>query len=261
MQPTQSKYKAEPETKNPPAKATKPNKNSTQNTLKVAEIRDGLVIMHDGSYRAVVMAQSINFDLMSPQEREAVENSYQGFLNSLNFPVQIQIRSFRVDMKSYMRKLNKVHDEQDNVLLAILIEDYIAYIDYLTESSNIMDKQFFLIIPYYPKAAGMKANAKKSKRVAGGLFGKRKGLIYINEAEFKQTKLDMKHRVTSVLESMNQMNVQAVPLNTQELIELFYNAYNPDTATVQKLANFADLDAEVITQGEGDAPRASLSDI
>ena len=76
------------------------NKNSTQNTLKFAEIRDGLIVMQDGSYRAVIMAQSINFDLMSLDEKEAVESSYQGFLNSLYFPIQIQIRSFRVELKN-----------------------------------------------------------------------------------------------------------------------------------------------------------------
>jgi len=235
--------------------------NSTQNTLKIAEIRDGLVIMQDGSYRAVVMAQSINFDLMSPDEREAVESSYQGFLNSLYFPIQIQIRSFRVDLKNYMQKLERLHDDQDNVLLSLLIEDYIAYVEYLTESSNIMDKQFFVIIPYYPTPEGMKAGADKSKKQLGSLFGNKKGVIQINEAEFKKTKLEMKQRVTAVLESMNQMGVQAVALNTQETIELFYNAYNPDTATVQQLANFSDLDADMIEKGEGDAPKPSISEL
>lgn len=242
---------------------TQPNikQNSTQNTLKIAEIRDGLVIMQDGSYRSVVMAQSINFDLMSPDEREAVESSYQGFLNSLYFPIQIQIRSFRVDLKNYMQKLERLHDAQDNVLLSLLIEDYIAYVDYLTESSNIMDKQFFVIIPYYPTPDGVKAGADKSKKQLGSLFGNKKGVMHINEAEFKKAKLEMKQNVTSVLESMNQMGVQAVALNTQEMIELFYNAYNPDTATVQQLTNFSDLEAGMIEKGEGEAPRPSLSEL
>jgi len=217
--------------------------------------------MQDGSYRAVVMAQSINFDLMSPDEREAVESSYQGFLNSLYFPIQIQIRSFRVDLKNYMQKLEKLHENQDNVLLSLLIEDYIAYVDYLTESSNIMDKQFFVIIPYYPTPDGMKAGAEKSKKQLGGFFGPKKPVIHINETDFKKTKLEMKQRVTAVLESMNQMGVQAVALNTQEMIELFYNAYNPDTATVQQLANYADLEVDLIEKGEGDAPKPSLSEI
>src|SRR3954464_3234759 len=84
----------------------KTNPNSTQNTLQISEIRDGVVIMSDGTFRAVIMCKSINFDLMSPQEREAVEYSYQGFLNSLFFPIQIFIRSEKVDIRPYLERLD-----------------------------------------------------------------------------------------------------------------------------------------------------------
>src|SRR5688572_27473160 len=87
------------------------NPNSTQNTLQIAEIRDGIVIMNDGSFRAVVMVKSVNFDLMSPQEQEATEYSYQGFLNSLYFPIQIFIRSQKVDLQPYITKLDKIRSE------------------------------------------------------------------------------------------------------------------------------------------------------
>src|SRR3990167_1609877 len=92
------------------------NPNSTQNTLHISEIRDGLVILNDGSFRVVIMCKSINFDLMSPQEREAVEFSYQGVLNSLYFPIQIFMRSQKVDMAPYLERLSKIRDGQDNML-------------------------------------------------------------------------------------------------------------------------------------------------
>ena len=131
--------------------AAKPkNPNSTQNTLQIAEIRDGIVIMNDGSFRSVVMVKSINFDLMSPQEQEAVEYSYQGFLNSLYFPIQIFIRSQKVDLQPYIDKLDKIRTEHDNMLLALLMEDYISYIDDLSQHTNIMDKKFYVVIPYFP---------------------------------------------------------------------------------------------------------------
>src|ERR1700733_2280650 len=103
-----------------PAPTIRPhtNPNSTQNALELAEIRDGIVIMNDGSFRSVVMVKSINFDLMSPQEQEAVEYSYQGFLNSLYFPIQIYMHSTRVDLQPYVEKLDKIRGEQDNMLLA-----------------------------------------------------------------------------------------------------------------------------------------------
>jgi len=98
--------------------APRANPNSTQNTLQIAEVRDGIVIMNDGSFRCVVMVKSINFDLMSGQEQEAVEYSYQGFLNSLYFPIQIFMRSQKIDLQPYIAKLDKIRTEHDNMLLA-----------------------------------------------------------------------------------------------------------------------------------------------
>src|SRR4051794_20849480 len=133
------------------AAPAKTNPNSTQNSLQIAEIRDGLVIMNDGSFRSVIMVKSINFDLMSPQEREAVEYSYQGFLNSLYFPVQIFVHSRKVDLGPYIEKLDKIRTEHENMLLSLLMEDYIQYMDQLALQTNIMDKKFYVIIPYYPQ--------------------------------------------------------------------------------------------------------------
>src|SRR5487761_1770505 len=124
------------------------NPNSTQNTLQIAEIRDGIVIMNDGTFRSVLMVKSINFDLMSQSEQEAVEYSFQGFLNSLYFPVQIFIRSQKVDLQPYIEKLDKIRTEHDKMLLALMMEDYIEYIDALSQQTNIMDKKFYVVIPY-----------------------------------------------------------------------------------------------------------------
>src|SRR5258705_7491891 len=127
----------------PVAPGAKPpvHPNSTQNSLQIAEVRDGIVIMQDGSFRSVVMVKSVNFDLMSPQEQESVEYAYQGFLNSLYFPVQIFIRSQKVDLQPYLAKLDKIRTEHDNMLLAMLMEDYLGFIDQLSQQTNIMDKR------------------------------------------------------------------------------------------------------------------------
>ena len=116
------------------------NPASTQNSLEIAEIREGMVIMRDGSFRAVVACKSINFDLMSAREREGVEYSYQSFLNALTFPIQILVRSQRVDIEPYLSKLADIQVAQDNMLLGDLMEDYINFIDSLSRSANIMDK-------------------------------------------------------------------------------------------------------------------------
>jgi hypothetical protein len=236
------------------------NPNSTQNTLLIAEIRDGIVIMNDGSFRSVVMVKSVNFDLMSPQEQEAVEYSYQGFLNSLYFPIQIFIRSQKVDLQPYIAKLDKIRTEHDNMLLAMLMDDYINYIDQLSQQTNIMDKKFYVVIPYFPTVDVQKAltQSKTFFTGLGALFSKKEQHVTINEAELEKAKTELRNRVQSVLQGLLQCGIQGLPLDTQELIELYYDTYNPDTATRQQLKNFNNLNADIITKGQGNAPQAHL---
>ncbi|MDB5164940.1 MAG: hypothetical protein JWL89_566, partial [Candidatus Saccharibacteria bacterium] len=164
--------------------------NSTQNSLQIAEVRDGIVIMNDGSYRSVVMVKSINFDLMSPQEQEAVEYSYQGFLNSLYFPIQIFIRSQKVDLQPYIEKLDKIRTEHDNMLLALLMEDYLGYIDALSEQTNIMDKKFYVVIPFFPTIDAQKALSQSKNFLSGvgSLFNSKEQHVVINERDLENAK-------------------------------------------------------------------------
>lgn len=243
----------------PPVKS-KTSPNSTQNTLQIAEVRDGIVIMNDGSYRSVVMVKSINFDLMSPQEQEAVEFSYQGFLNSLYFPVQIFIRSRKVDLRPYIEKLDKIRSEHDNMLLALLMEDYIEYMSDLSQQTNIMDKNFYVIIPFFPVVEVQKVLTQNKNFLSGvtKLFDRTEQHVVINEVDLENAKTELRNRVQSVLAGLQQCGVQGLPLDTQELIELYYDSYNPDTATRQKLKEFNTLTADVVTKGTGNAPQPHL---
>jgi hypothetical protein len=236
------------------------NSNSTQNNLQIAEIRDGIVIMTDGSFRSVVMVKSINFDLMSPQEREAVEFSYQGFLNSLYFPIQIFVRSKKVDIGPYIEKLDKIRGEHDNMLLALLMDDYLDYIEQLSAQTNIMDKSFYVVIPFFPVVQTTKALTSSKNLFEGvfGLFGSGKTHVVINEKNLGDAKAELRNRVQAVLSGLLQCGVQGLPLDTQELIELYYDTYNPDTATRQQLKNFDDLQVPIVTKGTGAAPQPNL---
>jgi len=236
------------------------NPNSTQNTLHIAEIRDGIVIMNDGSFRAVVMVKSINFDLMSPQEQESTEYAYQGFLNSLYFPIQVFVRSQRVDLQPYIDKLDKIRTEHDNMLLALLMDDYIGYIDQLAVQTNIMDKKFYIVVPYFPVVDVQKALTQSKNFFSGmiELFNKKEDHVVVNEADLAKAKEELRNRVQAVLGGLQQCGIQGLPLDTQELIELYYDTYNPDTATRQQLKNFNDLTADVVRKGEGTAQQAHL---
>lgn len=238
----------------------KSNPNSTQNALQIAEIRDGIVIMNDGSFRSVIMTKSINFDLMSGEEKEAVEYGYQGFLNSLYFPIQIFMRSQKVDLRPYLERLDKIRQEHDNMLLALLMEDYLGFIENLSYQTNIMDKKFYIVIPYFPVADVQKAITQSKNFFTGlkGLFSNTEQRVTINEQDLNAAKDELRNRVQAVLGGLQQTGVQGLPLDTQELIELYYDTYNPDTATRQQLKNFNDLSTPVVTKGEGMAPQPNL---
>lgn len=245
-----------------PPQQTQSSPNSTQNALQISEIRDGIAIMADGSFRAVVMCQSINFDLMSPQEREAVEFSYQGFLNSLYFPIQIFIRSQKVDLRPYLEKLDKIRTGQDNMLLGLLMEDYIAFLADIAQQTNIMDKKFYLVIKYPDLEVDVRRALKQSTSFftgVAGLFGSGKAQhVTINENSLEKAKTELRNRVQAVMQGLAQCGIQSLPLDTEELIELYYDAYNPDTATRQQIKDFKDLTAPVVARGEGYAPSANL---
>jgi len=264
--PSQSAYPPQPNSNvavsNVPSKNSyvKTNTNSTQNSLLISEIRDGIVIMNDGSYRTVVMVKSVNFDLMSGAEQEAVEFAYQGFLNSLYFPIQILVRTLRVDLQPYIDKLDKIRTEHDNMLLALLMEDYIEYIDNLSQQTNIMDKKFYIVIPYFTTSLDQ-GSLEQSKTFITGiseLFSSKEKHVVITEQDLDAAKTELRNRVQAVLGGLVQAGINGLPLDTQELIELYYDSYNPDTATRQQLKNFDNLTADVITKGEGFAPQAHL---
>lgn len=248
--------------KNNSSNKPKVNPVSTQNILQIAEIRDGVVIMQDGSFRSVVMAKSINFDLMSVSEKESVEAGYQAFLNSLYFDIQIFVRSQKVDIRPYIDKLMKFRSAEDNMLLGMLMEDYINYIAELSTNSNIMDKYFYIVVPFFSEVS-VKRAITQSKNFFTGLTGilskSNKPNVTITEAVLEEAKAELANRVQAIVNGLLQCSVKSVPLDTQELIELYYDFYNPDTATRQQLHNFNDVSASVITKGVGQAPKPNLS--
>jgi len=237
-----------------------PQQNTTQNSLLISEIRDSMVIMSDGSFRAVIASKSINFDLMSSREREGVEYSYQNFLNALYFPVQIFIRSQRVDIGPYIDRLATIRRSQDNMLLNVLMDDYINFIDVLSQEANIMDKSFFVIVPYYP-TGDLSNVVEHSKGLFSKLFSKPKTTATkIDKVAYEKAKDEIKNRVDSVMSGLFQIGVQSVQLNTKELGELYYNMYNPDTAVREPLGDFENITSTYVQKGQGEAARPHLQE-
>jgi type IV secretory pathway VirB4 component len=228
---------------------------STQSTLLISEIKDGVVVLRDGSIRGVILGSAINFDLMSGAEQESVEYAYQGFLNSLHFPVQIVIKSQKLDITGYLEKLDGLRNEQPNELLGALMEDYIANIRSLVEEVNIMDKQFYIVIPYFPPTVEQrKLNLVEGLKTA---FEPTQ-VITVSEEDFRQYKQELSQRMALAANGLSQMGIRAISLGTQELVDLYYAWYNPDVAANQKLIDTSQLSTPVVQKGEGRAPRGPL---
>jgi hypothetical protein len=183
-------------------------------------------------------------------------------LNSLYFPIQIFIRSQKVDMTPYLQKLDKIRSEQESMLIALLMEDYVAFLGNIAAQTNIMDKKFYIVLGYPDANADIRRTLKTSTGFFTGLAdlvgGKKAPQVVIDEQTLEKAKTELRNRVQATMGGLLQCGIQSVPLDTQELIELYYEAYNPDTATRQKLTDTASLTAEVISKGKGNAPQPSL---
>lgn len=200
--------------------------------------------MRDGSLRMVIMASALNFDLKSPQEQDAIESSYQGFLNGLHFPIQILVRSRRMNLDNYLAELERLQGEQENQLLAGLMEDYIYNIRGLIQDINIMDKEFYIVVPYYTLAVTKEGLASKVRKV---FEGNRE--VSQTAETFEAHKRDLIQRTNLVAQGLAQMGVRAAVLNTQELIELFYSVYNEDESQSQSLVEVDELTTPIVERG------------
>lgn len=222
---------------------------STQSHILISEIRDNMVIMKDGSFRAVVACKSINFDLMSETEREGVEYSYQDFLNSLNFTTQILVRSQRVDIGPYITQLSEIRRQNDNMLLGVLMDDYINFIDVLSQEANIMDKSFFIVIPYYTSV-----NAEKIVQQTKNLFkifdrDNHNGVTKIDRATYDKATTEINNRVDSVISGLFRIGINSFRLNTAKLSTLYYNFNNPDEAVRQPFVDFSQMATTYVKKG------------
>ena len=234
----------------PDEKEARTNRYSTQNSIPIAEIRNGIVILKDGSFKAIIKAEAINFDLMSTVEQEAVEYAYQSFLNSLYFPIQISLQSRRVDSDIYLKKLKANLQKQNNMLLSVMIEDYLGFIEELVEGSDIMNKGFYVVIPFYNNELTKENAARAGKNLWGKLvnFNKNAAGVTIDEKTLDKARKELRYRVASVIDGLRDCGVACQALDTQQIIEMYYEYYNPETTISQPLGNFNELSAPFVSK-------------
>lgn len=212
---------------------------STQIFLDIAEIKNDVAILKDGTLRAVLMTSSINFALKSEDEQNALVSSYVNFLNYLTFPLQIVVQSRKLDIDVYLKKIEDAEREVTNDLLKRQIVNYKAYIKELVDLGDIMTKRFFIVVPYSPvedKKTGFFAKV-------GAVFTPAK-LVRLKQEKFNKLLHEINQRIDHVNMNISSLGITTIRLDTQSLIELYYNAYNPTVSTKQKLTDMERLRIE-----------------
>ena len=206
----------------PTSTANKTPSRSTQDFVPVSEVRDGVVVLKDGSLRAVLLASSINFALKSEDEQTAFIVQFQNFLNSLDFSVQIFVQSRMLDIRPYVATLEAAYKEQLDDLMRVQIREYIEFIKSFTEAANIMTKNFFVVVPYTPAVI----STGKGGPLSVLPFGKKTPTAQ-DDRTFEEQVSQLEQRISIVQQGLTRTGVRTVQLGTEEAIELFYKLFNP----------------------------------
>lgn len=188
----------------------------TQAFVPVKEVRSGVVILKDGGYRGVLMCSSLNFALKSEDEQRAIIGGFQSFLNTLDFSVQIVVHSRKTDIRPYLNLLNERMDHQRSELMRIQLREYISFIRNFIEGADIMTKTFYVVVPY----SGGVTPVAQSIPLLGKAAASR------GAGDFEEGRVQLNQRMALVASGLAASGIRAVPLGTEELIELLYRSFN-----------------------------------
>ncbi len=214
-----------------------PSSSSTQRYVDVDALRDGVIVLKNGALRSIVLVSSINFELKSSVEQEAIIAQYQNFLNSLDFPVQIVVQSRRFNINPYLERLKGEEAQQTNELLRLQISEYREFIKNLNEVSNIVSKHFYIVVPF-----------SSVESDSGGLFQKltnifqQKRTANLHGEMFASFRSQLMQRVDHVMNGLSPIGLRGTVLGTEEVIELLYNSYNPSLFTTSIIKNIEQVE-------------------
>ncbi|MEF8846980.1 MAG: TraC family protein [Candidatus Paceibacterota bacterium] len=193
---------------------------ATQDFLKFDQVREGVVILKNKALRGILMVNSLNFALKTSDQKKSIIYQFQEMLNSLDFPLQIYLKSRQLNITGYLDKLEQLQKEQDNELLQTQTESYRKFIDKTVQKNTIMSKNFFVVVPY---------TLREAQRKSGGKMPKRHKMT---EQKFQRAKRQLWQRMEFVALGLRRCSLKAVPLTTPEIIELFWSIHHPRRAEV-----------------------------
>jgi len=202
-----------------------PIKASTQDHLDIEDIRDNIAILKDGSCCLVLQTTAVNFSLLSESEQDAIIYAYAGLLNSLTFPIQIVIKSQKKDISSYLGLLNAQRPKIKNALLKNQLEKYYQFIQKIVQENEVLDKKFYLVIPFSSLELGISSTLKSSMK-------KKSGLPFDKEYILQKAKNKLIPKRDHLISQLTRLGLKTKQLSTPELIKLFFQYYNPGSGSI-----------------------------
>lgn len=210
--------------------------------MDIAGVEDGIVVLKDGSYRLVLDVTAVNFGLKSEREQNSIIFQFQGFLNSLHFPVQILIQSRKLDLTPYLTRLKKKANDQTAELLKIQTLDYVDFISELINMANIMKKRFYVVI-------GWENIELQKLSLVDKLLNRGNSVssFKISAADFKRHGDELRQKAGVIASGLGGIGLHCQQLTSAELISIFYNFYNPGIADKERLSDLENLQANIVT--------------
>lgn len=196
-----------------------PIRSSTQKFIEIEEIRDNIVMFTDGSCALIITTTAVNFGLLSYEEQEAIIFAYAGLINSLSFPIQMVIRTQHKDISSYLNLLKDQEGKQTNQKLKNSITSYRAFIETMVKEKEVLDKKFYIIIPFSTLELGPSTKTLLSTS--------KKGLPYPKDYIFERAAMVLTPKRDHMLRLLSRLGLRATQLKTEQIIRLFFNIYNP----------------------------------
>ena len=214
-----------------------PIRASTQEHLPIEDIRENLIILKDGSCCLLLQVSAINFELLSEKEQEAMIFAYAALLNSLSFPIQILIRSKKKDVTQYLKFLSKQEKKIEKAVLKEQLIKYKKFVEETVKKNEILDKKFYVIIPFSALELG-------AAKTVGALFKNKKGLPFSKEDIVDRAKTSLSPKKDHLVKQFTRLGIKSRQLNNKELINLFFNIYNPSKK--QEIGEVKEITAPIV---------------
>lgn len=194
-------------------------KSTTQQHILIADITDDIILTKEGGAALILRASALNFSLLSEKEQEAITYAYSAFLNSLSFPIQIVVRSQKKDVTNYLNYLKEEADKQTNGELKKLITSYQTFVSQIVKKRNVLEKEFFIVVPFSPYELGISAAG------VANIFTRSRAVTYSKDYVLKKAKTALYPRRDHIVRQSGRLGIKVLQLTTEDVARLFYGIY------------------------------------